>query len=140
MLAKTHNRTRTLRAIKDAFMVHKTAKNAKPLDEVTELTILKRMLKQRNESAAQYLAVGRNDLWEIEVAEAKIISEFIPKEPTREEVEQVVLTIATNNGWYTTTDGISIPKKSMGLVVKQVKELLPAADGKLVSDIVKLYV
>ena len=144
MLAKNHSRTGVLRAIKDAFLVHNTAKNATPLDSVAELAILKRMLKQRNESATQYQLAGRTDLYNIESGEAEIIKEFIPAEATEQDIYATLYQICVDKGWYIPKEECGenaiapqIPKKSMGEVIKLIKEKLPNADGKLVSDVVK---
>lgn len=137
MIAKTATRTRTLRAIKDQFLIHKTAKDAQPLDEVTELAILKKIFKQRLESSRQYALVGRDDLRDIEDMEAVFILEFIPAEATKEDIKCVVQEVILDENWYGT--GPAIPKKEMGRAVKLVKAKLPNADGKLISDIIKLY-
>lgn len=47
MKAKTRTRTEVLRAIKTAFLVHETQKNAKPLDKATEIAIIKKLRDQR---------------------------------------------------------------------------------------------
>lgn len=138
MVAKTATRTRTLRAIKDQFLIHKTAKDAQPLDKVAELAILKKMVKQRNESATQYKLVGREDLYAIETTEAEILKEFIPEGASEEDVKCIVQEVILDEHWYNT--GPAIPKREMGKAVKLVKAKLPNADGKLISDIIKLYI
>lgn len=126
--ARNDVRMLTLRAIKAELLKAKTAKNAKPLDEITELQILKRMVKQREESAKIYEDANRLELAANEKAEISILLEFIPEEPGINEIE---FTIATC--------GIDPFKQNMGQIIKAVKEKYPSADGKLVADTVKSH-
>lgn len=126
--AKQTDKVAVLRLIKAEFLKFKTAKNAKPLDEVAEITILNKMVKDRNESAMLYMTSNRNDLATQELNEVKIISEFLPKPVTEEEltnaVNKVILTIEPI-------------KKNMGLIIKEVKAKYPQADGKILAKLVQ---
>lgn len=126
--AKQTDKVAVLRLIKAEFLKFKTAKNAKPLDEVAEITILNKMVKDRNESAMLYMTSNRNDLATQELNEVKIISEFLPKPVTEEEltnaVNEVILTIEPI-------------KKNMGLIIKEVKTKYPQADGKILAKLVQ---
>ena len=126
--AKQTDKVAVLRLIKAEFLKFKTAKNAKPLDEVAEITILNKMVKDRNESAMLYMTSNRNDLATQELNEVKIISEFLPKPVTEEEltnaVNEVILTIEPI-------------KKNMGLIIKEVKAKYPQADGKILAKLVQ---
>lgn len=131
---KNHDtaRTETLRAMKTAFLNWKTAKEnvGKTMTEADEINILKKMVKQREESIEQYRSAGRNDLANAESDQVAIIKEFMPAEVTAEQIEFVVENIVLSRV-------IEPIKKNMGAIVKAVKETLPTADGKLVADIVK---
>ena len=120
-----------LRLIKAEFMKYDTSKEAvsKPMDDVIELNILKKMVKQRRESAEMYIAGNRPELAEKETAEANFIEQFIPKPPTEEEVTKYVDDLIASNV-------IEPIKKNMGLFIKTVKERFPAVDGKMASGIV----
>lgn len=83
MKAKTRTRTEVLRAIKTAFLVHETQKNAKPLDEATEIAIIKKLRDQRIDNAEQYRMAGRQDLYDIEMQESLILNEFCLKSQAR---------------------------------------------------------
>lgn len=126
--AKQTDKVAVLRFIKAEFLKFKTAKNAKPLDEAAEITILNKMVKDRNESAMLYMTSNRNDLATQELNEVKIISEFLPKPVTEEEltnaVNEVILTIEPI-------------KKNMGLIIKEVKAKYPQADGKILAKLVQ---
>lgn len=115
------------RLIKNEFLKYTTAKNAKPLDDATEITILQKMVKQREESIEAYKKGGREDLIVAEIAEMKVIQELLPEVPTKEDVVSYV------DYWY--PDGIE--KKQMGIVIKELKEKFVGVDGKMIADVVK---
>lgn len=115
------------RLIKNEFLKYTTAKNAKPLDDATEITILQKMVKQREESIEAYKKGGREDLIVAELAEINVIKELLPEVPTKEDVVNYV------NYWY--PDGIE--KKAMGATIKELKEKFVGVDGKMIADVVK---
>ena len=88
MKAKTRTRTEVLRAIKTAFLVHETQKNAKPLDKATEIAIIKKLRDQRIDNAEQYRMAGRQDLYDIEMQESLILNEFLPEIPGEEQLRK----------------------------------------------------
>jgi len=120
-----------LQSIKVAFQNFTTAKNAKPLDDTAEIQILKKLVAQREESIQLYREAGRIDLAEPEEKERDIIKEFLPAEVTQAEIEEVIEKWKKENNIEN-----KIPKKSMGIVIKYVKSILPMADGKITADII----
>jgi hypothetical protein len=126
---KSHNReeAEVYKLIKAEFLNWKTAKNAKPLDDSAEITILNKMLKQRQESASIYKSGGREDLAEKEKFEISVIEKLMPKIPSKQDIEDYI------SEFY--PDGIE--KSQMGIVIKNIKSALPGADGKLTSEIVR---
>lgn len=124
--SRNKERTEVFKAIKNEFLKHKTAKNAKPLDDATEITILQKMVKQREDSAAQFEAGGRPELAEKERYEISVLSEFIPKAPTEEEIMAKYDELFAND------------TPVMGIAIKTLKENLPGADGSLVAKVVKM--
>ena len=118
----------TYRLIKAKLLEAKTAKNAKPIDEAAEFTILNKMVKERLDDAANYEANGRKDLADKEHLEASIISKLLPKAANEDEINNAIDEFVSNNG--------CIDKKSMGLAIKYVKSKYATADGKLVSTLV----
>lgn len=113
--------------IKNEFLKYKTAKNAKPLDESTEIALLQKMVKQREDSIVSFKEGNRLDLVENEEKEIKIISELLPAVPTVEDV--------TN--WILANYPEGIAKDKMGFVIKEMKIALPGVDGKMCADFVK---
>ena len=131
---KEHNttRTETLRAIKTAFMNWETSKEhaGQELTEADEIQILKKMVKQREESIEEYNNAGREELAIEEYAQMMLLKEFLPKEATEEDILKCFNDVIGQ-------DGVDPVKKNMGIIIKTIKGSLPTADGKLVAQIVQ---
>ena len=127
-------RLESLRAIKAAFINWQTSKEhaGKEMTQADEIQVLKKMVKQREESIEQYTAAGRNELANDEREQMNVIKEFLPAEVTAEQVETTV-------NFIITTGTLEPVKKNMGAIIKAVKEVLPTADGKLVAQIVSSH-
>lgn len=130
MKDKENDKAAVYRLIKNEFLKFSTAKNAKPLDDVAEITILQKMIKQREESISDYTKANRMDLVESEQKEVDILKELLPEAPTKADV-MVYL-----GYWF--PDGIE--QKEMGKVIKEVKEKFVGVDGKMVADSVKEFI
>ncbi|MBG6235703.1 uncharacterized protein YqeY [Pedobacter sp. CAN_A7] len=131
MLAKNQSKLRGLRAIKAALLLAKTEKgSADEMTEDTEMKILQKLIKQRKESADIYNQQGRADLAVVEEEEIEVISNFLPKQLERAEVEAIIAKIVAETG--------ASSMKDMGKVVGLAnKDLAGKADGKLIAEIVK---
>ena len=90
--AKDKNTYPTLRlivsAIKDAEIAGR-AKGQKEISDGDITAILKKMIKQRNESCEVYKKAGRNELLENETKEIAIINTFLPKQLGEEETKKI---------------------------------------------------
>ena len=100
------------------------------LSDGNKITLLKKMIKQREDSIQQYTDAGRKDLADLENIELMYLKELIPEEPTKEDILD----------WLEDHSYTSIERKEMGKVIKEIKANLPAADGKMVSEIVKTLI
>ena len=131
MKAKDQNALASLRAIKSAILLAQTETGSKEeLSEDQELKILQKLVKQRKDSAAIFKEQGREDLAEPELAQAEVISKFLPEQLSEEEVANLVEEIIANTG--------ASSMKDMGKVMGQASaKLAGKADGKLISTIVK---
>lgn len=131
MLAKDQVKLRGLRAIKAALLLAKTEKGqAEELTDEAEIKILQKLVKQRKESADIYKSQGREDLAQVEQEEIEVISQFLPKQLERAEIEAIIAKIIAETG------ASSI--KEMGKIMGQAnKELAGKAEGKLIGEIVK---
>lgn len=119
-----------LRAIKAAFLLAKTEKANTELTSDVELKILNKLVKQRRESADIYKQQNRQDLYDKEIAEAKVIEAYLPAPMSTEEIEAVVKSVIEKLGAKAPSD--------MGKVMGAAnKELAGKAEGKAISEIVK---
>jgi uncharacterized protein YqeY len=133
MKSKDQVALEALRAVKSAILLAQTASGGKAeLSEEEELKILQKLVKQRKDSAAIYLEQDRKDLAEPELAQAEVISQFLPEALTEEEIEKVVVMTIEDIG----AEGMKDMGKVMGIVNK---ELAGRADGKTISTIVKQH-
>ena len=126
MLNKQASALRAYRAVKAAFMEYKTAKNAKPLDEIAEINIIRKMISAREDAIQQFKAAGRTELAEAEEDEIKYLKPMLPPEVSEEDVYAYAISIITEKGM-----------QNMGRYVKILKEEFPTADGKMIATIVK---
>lgn len=133
---KNHDTVRTtvLRAVKTAFTNHLAAKNAKPLDASTEISIIKKMRDERLDCAEQYRLAGRQDLYDNEMAESLILNELLPEVPDDKALALGLIEVCALQGCE---DGPKIPKSKMGIIIKELKAMFPTADGKQIADLVK---
>tara|TARA_R110002049_G_scaffold2761_4_gene22554 strand:- start:22 stop:471 length:450 start_codon:yes stop_codon:yes gene_type:complete len=131
MKSKDQTALTALRAIKSAILLAQTESGAKEeLNEAQELKILQKQVKQRKDSAVIYLEQGREDLAASELAEAEVISQFLPEALSDKEIEKVVVMTIEQVG----AEGMKDMGKVMGMVSK---ELAGQADGKTISNIVR---
>tara|TARA_B100001057_G_scaffold351721_1_gene353192 strand:- start:915 stop:1370 length:456 start_codon:yes stop_codon:yes gene_type:complete len=99
--AKDKNTYPTLRlmvsAIKDAEIAGRT-KGQKEVSDSDITALLKKMIKQRNESCEIYKKAGRNELLENEIKEIKVISTFLPKQLSEEETKKICAEVIKSVG------------------------------------------
>ena len=100
-------------AIKDAVIASRTKEN-KVLSDQDIMGLLKKMVKQRNESCEVYKKAGRIELLESETKEIEIISSFLPKQLSEEETKKICEEIIKKVG------ASSI--KDMGKVMGELKK------------------
>lgn len=128
-----HIKLELYRSIKNGITVEekKTGNEIKPEEEAK---LLMKLATQRKDSIEQYKQGGRQDLAEKEEKELAIISEYLPKEPTEEEITKLVKeTIAKIEA----ENGAKVEMRNMKNIMAAVKQVYPTVDGKLVSGIVK---
>ena len=131
MKARDKVRLETLRNIKKVFLEAKTAPGANDtLSDADAMKILQKLAKQGKESAATYTAAGRSDLAEGEVAQVRVIEEYLPKPLASEELEAAIKAVISETG----AESMKDMGKVMGVASKQ---LAGKAEGKAISDIVR---
>ncbi|WP_281540944.1 GatB/YqeY domain-containing protein [Maribacter aestuarii] len=129
MKAKDTVALESLRAIKSALLLAQTSGEG-DLSEDDEIKLVQKLVKQRRDSAAIFAEQGRNDLAEPELAQVKVIEQFLPEQLTEDEIEKVVVQTIEATG----ASGMKDMGKVMGIVSK---ELAGQADGKTISSIIK---
>ena len=99
--AKDKNTYPTLRLIISAIKDAEIAGRSKGVKKITDSdinAILKKMVKQRNESCEVYKKAGRDELLESESKEIEIINAFLPKQLSEEETKKICQEIVKSVG------------------------------------------
>ena len=135
MRAKNDLAVQTLRGALAAFTNELVAKGKKPTDDVDDamaIVVLKRLAKQRKDSAEQFTKGGRAELADKENAELKIIEGYLPQTASRADIEKVAREKMAALG-ITNASGAG---KLMGAVIK---EFAGEADGADVKEVVQSF-
>ena len=127
---KTYSTLRLMIAAIKNVMIAKKIKAEKQLSDNDLTAVLKKMVKQRNESCEIYKKAGRNELLNNEMSEIKIINEFLPKQLNEEETRKICLETIKNVG----ASSIKDIGKVMGVLKKKYSDVL---DFSKVSQIIK---
>lgn len=131
MLAKDEKTVRSLRAVKAAIILAKTAEGAGgEINEEGEMKILQKLVKQRKDSLEIFEQQNRADLAQKEKEEIEVIEKFLPKQMGGDELKAAVAAIIAATGATSPAD----MGKVMGAATKQ---LAGKADGKAINAIVK---
>ena len=130
MLAKDSVALASVRGIKAAILLAKTAEGGKPVDDAEIVKIIQKLVKQRKESAEIYTQQNRPELAENELAEAAVMERYLPKQLSEAEVEDKLKEIIAQVGASSMAD--------MGKVMgTATKALAGQADGKVISALVR---
>ena len=130
MKAQDKPRLQAIRAVKSAILLAFAEKGTQELTEEAEIKLLQKLVKQRKDSAAIYKDQNRTDLYELEVYESGVISEFLPPMMSREEISSVIRQIIAETG----AESLKDIGKVMGVATKQ---LAGKAEGQVISSLVK---
>ena len=131
MLSKNKEELTALRAIKSMILLAETEKGVSAeLTQDVENKLLMKAAKQRKESAEIFQKEGREDLSKKELFELEVVSRYLPKQMSEDEIAVEVKKIIEQVG----AKGPQDMGKVMGTATKQ---LAGKADGKLISEIVK---
>ena len=102
----------------------------RPLTEQEEQTILRRQLKQRDESAEAFRNAGREEQAASESAEAEIVRSYLPQPLSEVELEEIVATALQDTG--------ATSMRDMGNVMGRAMELSEGrAEGRQLSALVR---
>ncbi|MCA9398738.1 MAG: GatB/YqeY domain-containing protein [Candidatus Omnitrophica bacterium] len=130
MKAKDSVKSSTLNFLRAQIKNLRIEKRADQLSDDDVVSVLKKQVKQRQDSIEQYKQGGREDLAAKETAECEILSTYLPKQLSEEEVGKFV------DEAIQETSAASM--KDMGNVMKAVlAKVGSSADNKMVSTLVK---
>ena len=131
MRAKDKVKLATLRDAKSKFMLEQSKTGAtEDLSDSEAIKILSKLYKQRLETAEVYKSQSREDLAEDELAQAKVLSEYLPSALSDSEIESKVLEIISELG----ASGMADMGKVMGIASAA---MAGRADGKVISGFVR---
>lgn len=131
MKARDKVRLETLRNIKKVFLEARTAPGSDgTLHDEEALKIIQKLAKQGKENAKTYSDNQRQDLADEELAQVKVIEEYLPRQLSESDIEVAVKDIISATG--------ASSLKDMGKVMGQAtKKMAGQADGKVISAIVR---
>lgn len=132
MLAKNKEELDALRSIKSLILLAETEKGGSPgeISSDVENKLLMKAAKQRKESADIFQQQNRSDLAERELFQLGVISRYLPKQLSQQEIESTLKAIIHETG----ATGPSDMGRVMGVATKK---LAGQADGKIISELVK---
>ena len=138
------------RAVKAELLLNNSSKTPKPEGKIVnsitfcrknddsfdieinelDLSIIKKIIKEREEQISMYEANSRKDLADMYREQRDILKVFLPPEISEEQIQEAVMTSYPNG----------FTQKEMGKVIKEIKSIYPTADGKLISEVVKKHI
>lgn len=130
MKAKDALKVSILSFLRSQFMNVRIDKRKDKLDDGDAIVVVKKIIKQHQDSIEGFKAGNRQDLVDKETKELEILRAYLPQEMTVDEIrkiiEEVILVVGANS------------MKDMGKVMKEVMaKTAGRADSKIVSDTVK---
>lgn len=100
------------------------------LEDDKVLDIIAKESKKRKDSLSDYQKSGREDLILQVQKEIEILSEYLPKQLSKEEITEIIKQIIEQTG--------ATSMKEMGIIMKEAKARMGAsADGKTINEVVK---
>jgi uncharacterized protein YqeY len=129
MRAKDAARLSTLRMLKSALEYYKLEKKQETLTDADVTAVLKKQVKQRQDSIEGFAKGGRADLVQKETAELAVLKSYLPEELSPAQLEEIVVVAIAEVGAATKAD--------MGKVMKAVQtKTAGRADNRAISQIV----
>lgn len=130
MKAKNQIKTQTISFLRSELKYLAIDKKKDKLDDVDVLSVIKKLIKQRQDSIVQFEKGNRMDLVQKEKTELEILKTYLPEEMTPLALKKIVCDVVASCGATT--------MKDMGRVMKEVMEKTQgSADSKLTSDLVR---
>lgn len=155
MKSKNSDELRAYKNLKAEIQLLKTAKNAKPYNEASEIQLISKMCKRLEEDIEGFSEARREDLESECRSELEVLKKLLPEPVNKSQICAALGWWASENGFceikHVDEDEyghrilgeemiIHVPKKEMGNAIKHLKSKFPQADGKVISNIVKEYI
>ncbi len=122
-------RVSVLRMLKTAIINRTIEKNTNKLDDGEIVSLIRKDATRHQDSIEQFQKGSREDLVKKESAELEVLKSYLPKEPTPEEIKEVVKTVIAELN--------ASGKKDFGKVMKvSMERLKNSCDGKTLSSVV----
>lgn len=129
MKAQEKERLSTLRMLQSSLK-NEQINLGHELSDEEAMTVIRKAMKQREDSIEQYTNAGRNELADKERSEMELLKTYLPPELTEEEVEAGVREIIASTGAQS--------KKDFGKVMKEATARFKGrVDGKKIQEIVQ---
>lgn len=127
MRSRDQLRLDTLRSALSGFIYKRTESGAE-ISDADELDVVRRLVKQRGDSLAEFEKAGRTDLADKERAEREILLAYLPAQRSPDEIREIVQSVLAE---------LPPESRNAGAVMKVVMpQLRGVADGNLVRQIV----
>ena len=130
MIAKEKDKLTSLRSVKAAFILEMAKDGSDVVSDDVAENIIRKLVKQRKESASIFANQGRDDLAKDELRQIEHLNVYLPDQMEEKEVRNVVKEVISQVG-------ASSPKdigKCIGVLMARLKG---KADGKLISNLVR---
>jgi len=133
MLAKDTVKLEVIRGLMTAFMNELVATGKTPqdvLEDIDVIRVIRRIIKQREDSISQFTAAGRMDLVNEDSAQLDILKTYVPAQADADEVKTVAEKVKIQMGIE--------DKSKMGILIGAVKkELGDRGDGSVIKSVVE---
>jgi hypothetical protein len=127
MKAKDQAAIRSIRSIKSALLLQKTDGSGEEITPEKEIKILQKLVKQRQDSLDIFVQQGRDDLAKTEKEEIEVISKYLPKQLSSDELREAIRAII-----------LELDTKEMGKIIGAANQKLAGrSEGKLIASMVK---
>lgn len=130
MKSKEAERLSAIRFLQSAIKYREIELRPNPINDQEIMGVIRKLVKQRKDSIAEFEKAGRQELVDKEKFELSVLEAYLPQQMSADQVAKIVEEVIKAQGATT--------MKQMGGVVKEVMARTAGqADGKTVSDLVK---
>ena len=132
---------RAYKNLKAEIQKVKTAKNAKPYTDATEIQLISKMCKNLEDAILDFSKAHREDLVADYTSELEVLKKLLPEPVNESQINSFIESYGTKAGLMDHYKiSVEIPRYKMSEVMKEIRNKYPQACGKMVSEIIKKYV